>query len=33
MYFASAGTVEEAVEAYKNGLLEKAQDADKPGHW
>ncbi len=33
VYFASAGTVGEAIEAYKNGLLQKANGADKPGHW
>ncbi|MFP4167547.1 MAG: NifB/NifX family molybdenum-iron cluster-binding protein [Desulfonatronovibrionaceae bacterium] len=33
IYFASAGTVDEALEAYKKGLLEKAQTPDKPGHW
>jgi len=33
IYFASAGSVEEAVEAFKQGLLEKADNADKPGHW
>jgi predicted Fe-Mo cluster-binding NifX family protein len=33
IYLCQAGTVQEALDALKAGSLEKAQDADKPGHW
>ena len=33
IYLCQAGTVQEALDSLKAGTLEKAQDADKPGHW
>jgi predicted Fe-Mo cluster-binding NifX family protein len=33
IYLCQAGTVQEALDSLKVGTLEKAQDADKPGHW
>ncbi|MFW6325304.1 MAG: NifB/NifX family molybdenum-iron cluster-binding protein [Desulfovermiculus sp.] len=33
IYLSQSGTVQEALDAFKAGKLEKAQDADKPGHW
>jgi len=33
IYLFQSGTVQEALDAFKAGKLERAQDADKPGHW
>lgn len=33
IYLSQSGTVQEALDAFKAGKLEKTQDADKPGHW
>jgi predicted Fe-Mo cluster-binding NifX family protein len=33
IYLSQSGTVQDALDAFKAGKLEKAQDADKPGHW
>jgi predicted Fe-Mo cluster-binding NifX family protein len=33
IYLAPGGTVAEAVEAYRNGKLERLDDADVDGHW
>ena len=33
IYLSQSGTVQEALQAFTAGKLEKAQDADKPGHW
>jgi predicted Fe-Mo cluster-binding NifX family protein len=33
VYLTKAGTVEEAVQAFREGRLAPAQGADKPGHW
>lgn len=33
IYLAGGGTVAEALAAFKDGKLEAAADADKPGHW
>jgi predicted Fe-Mo cluster-binding NifX family protein len=33
VYLSRAGTVEEAVQAFREGRLAPAQGADKPGHW
>jgi predicted Fe-Mo cluster-binding NifX family protein len=33
IYLSRSGTVQEALDALQAGKLEKAEDADKPGHW
>ncbi|MBI9109664.1 NifB/NifX family molybdenum-iron cluster-binding protein [Maridesulfovibrio ferrireducens] len=33
IFLTESGTVEDAFSAYKNGNLEEASGADKPGHW
>ncbi|WP_457571627.1 NifB/NifX family molybdenum-iron cluster-binding protein [Desulfovulcanus sp.] len=33
VYFGGTRTVAQAIEDFRSGKLEKAQDADKPGHW
>lgn len=33
IYLAEKGTVQEIIQAYKNGQLQSVQGHDKPGHW
>ncbi len=33
VYLVGGGTVSEALSSFKDGKLEAAADADKPGHW
>ena len=33
VYLCKENTVEEAVQAYKKGRLEQAEEADRSGHW
>ncbi|MFW5501007.1 MULTISPECIES: NifB/NifX family molybdenum-iron cluster-binding protein [unclassified Maridesulfovibrio] len=33
VYLVGGGTVAEALSSFKDGKLEAAADADKPGHW
>ncbi len=33
IYLAQEGTIQEVIQAFKNGKLQSTQGADKPGHW